>query len=163
VLDVANEIEVERFGAHLRSDAEIAGAVRASLGWDVFVPEKRIRATVTDGRVTLEGDVESWKQREAAEAAIRNISGIDTIVNDIEIRPTKKVVSEVAAAIDGALARHAEREAKGVTVEVEGSRAVVHGKVHSWREREIVLGAVKGTRGVREVKSLLRVEPYVPN
>jgi len=160
VLDVANDIRVQRFGTHVRPDTEIAAAVRAALQWDVFVPEQRIRTTVTDGRVTLEGDVESWKQREAAEAAIRNLSGIHSIVNDIAVHPTNQVAPDVASAIDDALVRHAAREAKHVTVEMDGDRAVVRGEVQSWRERELVLGAIKGTHGVRTVRSHLRVQPY---
>jgi osmotically-inducible protein OsmY len=32
------------------------------------------------------------------------------------------------------------------------------GVVHSWQEREAVLGAVRGTRGVRAVDDHLRIE-----
>jgi len=34
------------------------------------------------------------------------------------------------------------------------------GIVHSWAERRAVIGAAKGTFGVRNVEDHLRIEPY---
>jgi hypothetical protein len=64
VLDVANDIAVKVPGGFMRSDTEIAQAVRQALEWDVFVPNERITSTVTDGWVTLEGPVERGSQRD---------------------------------------------------------------------------------------------------
>jgi osmotically-inducible protein OsmY len=63
VLDVANDLKVNVAGGTSRTDTEIAQAVRQTLEWDVFVPDDRIRSTVSDGWVTLEGTVESWSRR----------------------------------------------------------------------------------------------------
>jgi hypothetical protein len=35
----------------------------------------------------------------------------------------------------------------------------LRGVVHSWKEREAVLGAVKGTRGVRTIDHTIRIDP----
>ena len=58
VLDVANNLQIVVLGSDGRSDTEIAQAVRLALQWDVFVPDTRIRSTVSGGWVTLEGDVD---------------------------------------------------------------------------------------------------------
>ena len=68
VLDVANEVEVKPEGLFVRSDAEIALAVRHVLEWDALVPDERIKSTVSAGWVTLEGNVDFWQQREDAGA-----------------------------------------------------------------------------------------------
>ena len=57
VLDVVNDIQVHLPGSLARTDTEIAQAVRHALEWDVVVPDTQIRSTVSDGWVTLEGDV----------------------------------------------------------------------------------------------------------
>jgi hypothetical protein len=44
-----------------------------ALIWDVFVPDQRIRSTVTNGWVTLDGDVDFWAERE--DAAARALCG----------------------------------------------------------------------------------------
>jgi osmotically-inducible protein OsmY len=89
VLDVANDIAVKVPGGFMRSDTEIAQAVRQALEWDVFVPNERITSTVTDGWVTLEGPVERGSQRDDAERAVRNLTGVKMVVNKITVTPAK--------------------------------------------------------------------------
>ena len=157
VLDVANDIEVRAVG--IRTDADIASALRHALDWDVFVPEARIRSTVSDGWVMLEGDVDYWSQREDTERCIRNLAGVRGITNRIEIKPPKVNPYEVRKSIEDALARHAEREAKKVSLDVQDGRVIVSGIVDSWTDKETVIGAAKGTPGVRSVEDRLRIEP----
>ena len=88
VLDVANDIAV-RSPASGRTDADIARAVRDALQWDVCVPDTRIRSTVSQGRVVLEGQVDDDRQRQDAAKALRNLAGISSIVNLIEVAPAK--------------------------------------------------------------------------
>src|SRR5687767_1100126 len=88
VLDVANDIQVKVPGTAGRTDTEIAGAVRHALEWDFRVPDERIQSTVSEGSVTLEGEVDYWSQREDAEKAIRNLACVRGINNRIEIKPS---------------------------------------------------------------------------
>src|SRR5688572_4261876 len=76
VLDVANDVVVRGSGGSERSDTDLAFAVRSALEWDVMVPDVRIRSTVSNGHVTLEGDVDYWHEREDAARAVRNLSGV---------------------------------------------------------------------------------------
>jgi osmotically-inducible protein OsmY len=160
VLDVANDISVRPPGTPGRTDTEIAKAVRHALEWDVFVPEDRVQSTVSGGVVTLKGDVESWTQRDDAERAVRNLSGVRGVTNRLEVKPPKVAASEVRNSIEDALERQAEREAKRITLDVQDGRVTLSGPVHSWAEREAVVGAAKGTPGVRNVQDQLRIEPY---
>jgi len=91
VLDVANDIELKPPGSG-RTDADIARAVRDALEWDVCVPNDRIRSTVSSGRVVLEGQVDTGRQREDATKAIRDLAGIVSIVNLIEVGIPKSSV-----------------------------------------------------------------------
>src|SRR6266545_5446209 len=99
VLDVANDTQVKVPGTLGRTDTEIAQAVRRALEWDVFVPNEKITSTVTDGWVTLAGQVERSSQREDAERAIRNLTGVKVVVNNITVTPAKPVVGDVRKAI----------------------------------------------------------------
>lgn len=160
VLDVANDIEVRLPGAPGRTDTDLAAMIRLALEWDAFVPETRIRSTVSEGWVILEGEVDSWSEREDAERAVRNLAGVRGITNKIQIKPTE-MAQDVRKSIEDALARHASRDARGIGVEVRDGQAIVSGVVHSWTERQTVLGAVTGTKGVRSVDDRLQVEPHV--
>jgi osmotically-inducible protein OsmY len=155
-LDVANDVEVKLPGDSRRTDTEIAQVLRLALAWDVLVPEKRIRSTVSDGWVILEGDVDAWTQREDAERAVRNLSGVRGITNKIAIKPSTVAPQDIERAIESALARRAQREAGNLVLEVHEGRVTLSGAVGSWSEKQAVIAAVKGTHGVRSVDERLR-------
>ena len=159
VLDVANDIKVKLPGGLTRTDTEIAQAVRHALEWDVFVPEEKISSTVSEGRVTLDGTVERWSQRDDAERAVRNLTGVKGVVNTITVKATKPVTGDVRKAIEQALERRAEREAKRIHVDVRDGIATLTGSVHSWAERKSVVAAARFTPGVRDIEDHLRTEP----
>ena len=159
VLDVANDIKVKVPGGLVRTDTEIAQAVRRALEWDVFVPEEKISSTVSDGWVTLEGTLERWSQRDDAERAVRNLTGVKSVVNKITVKPTKLVTEDVRKAIEEALERRAEREAERIHVDVRDGIVTLTGSVHSWAERKSLVAAARFTPGVRDVQDHLRTEP----
>lgn len=66
--------------------------------------------------------------------------------------------SRFQLAIEEALKRRSEREAQAIKIDVEDGTVKVSGAVHSWVEREAVLGATRGTPGVRKVEESLRIE-----
>ncbi len=158
VLDVANDIVVRPQGLKARTDTEIAHAVRNALEWDVSVPEKRIRSTVSGGLVTLEGDVDFYTERADAERAVRNLAGVVGIHNRIEVTSREGLRHDVRQAIEGALARQFGRELKRLRLDVTDGQVRVSGNVHSRAEREAIVGAIRGTRGVRRIKDELSVD-----
>jgi osmotically-inducible protein OsmY len=159
VLDIANDIVVKTPGTPGRTDTDIATAVRNALIWDVFVPDTRIRSTVSNGVVTLEGDVDTWTQHDDAARAVRNLSGVREVVNLIAIKAPRVDAARVRESIEQALERQAEIDAKRVWFEIKDGEVKVFGTVPTWAEREIVIGAAKGTPGVRTVEDKLRVQP----
>jgi osmotically-inducible protein OsmY len=160
VLDVANDIQVKFSELGPRSDADIAQAVRAALEWNVFVPAQRIRSTVSDGRVTLEGEVDSLTQRDDAERAISHLAGVRLVINDIAVKVPKDVrTGDVRKAIHDALGRRTARECERLKVETHEGFVTLSGSVHTWAEKKAAIGAARGTPGVRSVKDELRIEP----
>src|SRR3977135_2470954 len=72
---VANDIEVRLSTANERTDADIAAAAVRALEWDAFVPIDRLDVTVSQGWVTLKGEVEWQYQKQDAERAVRRLAG----------------------------------------------------------------------------------------
>jgi osmotically-inducible protein OsmY len=157
VLDVANDIVVKTPGGMPLTDTEIAQAVRRALEWDVFVPEERITSTVSNGWVTLAGTVDLWSDRESAERAIRNLQGVRGVTNTMTVTPSKVSSLDVRTAIEEALERRAEREAKKIQVYVTEGTVRLTGTVQSWQEKEAVASAARFTPGVRSVDNQLRI------
>src|SRR5579862_6677866 len=70
----------------MKTDAEIRRNVESELQWDPRVDDKRIGVSVTNGSVTLTGDVPDYSGRWIAEDIAKRISGVRAIANDIEVK-----------------------------------------------------------------------------
>jgi osmotically-inducible protein OsmY len=134
---VANELEVKLPSERQRSDPEIARAAVSALEARGWLPRDRIKVTVEKGWITLEGDVDWQYQREAAESAVRHVTGVKGVTNLITVKPrVAPSPAEVKAKIEEALRRSAELDARRITVETSDSRVILRGTVRSWVERE---------------------------
>jgi len=160
VRDCVNELVVKLPGAAQRTDTDIALAVRHALEWDVTVPHDQLQSTVSDGRVTLEGTVANWAQSTDAERAVERLTGVESVANRIEVRPSETAdPADVHRAVENALERQAVREASQIDVNVSDGTVEVTGIVRSWQDKQVVLRAVRLIRGVRDVADHLRIEP----
>ncbi|HEY3040227.1 MAG TPA: BON domain-containing protein [Pyrinomonadaceae bacterium] len=160
VLDVANDIEVKPIDCFVRTDTEIASAVRNALEWDALVPNELIRSTVSDGWVTLEGDVDYWREREDAERAILRLAGVVGVTNQVMICKQSVDPKELREHIEYALERRADREAERLRVDVNDGAVDLWGRVHSWQEKRAVIGSIGHAPGVTQVRDHLRIDPY---
>jgi osmotically-inducible protein OsmY len=161
VRDVANEIQVHIPGISIRTDEDIAGAVRSALEWNVLVPAEAIETTVASGWITLEGSVVSWRERVDAESAIRYLPGVKGITNKIFVLGPHVEPASIRRAIEGALERRADREAKNLRVTVDGGKVTLSGKVRSWSDLRAILGTVEHAPGVREVRDDIQIDPSI--
>jgi len=160
VLDVANEIVVAPSGDLVRTDQDIARAVRHALEWDALVPDERITSTVSNGFVTLEGDVDLWREREDAGRSTLRLAGVVGVTNRIKVAPSQVDPTDLREQIESALERRAARQADGLRIEVNGGQVDLSGRVHSWQEKRAIIGSVSHAPGVVAVKDHLRVDPY---
>lgn len=160
VLDVANEIEVKPEGVYVKSDEDIARAVRHVLEWDALVPDECIRSTVSDGWVTLEGEVDVWRERTDAERTVLRLEGVVGVTNKIAVIPRSVDPKELREQIEYALERRADREAERLRIEVHQGVVDLYGRVHSWQERRAVVGSISYVPGVANVRDHLRIDPY---
>lgn len=159
VLDVANNIEVHIPGSLLRTDEEIAQAVRHVLDWNVLVPAEQIHSTVSNGWVTLEGNVEYYRERNDAERAVSHLPGVRGLTNKILVCQSVEP-ERVKFLIEDVLERRADREADRIRVNVADGEVILTGAVNSWEEKKAILGAVSHAPGVKAVQDHLFIDPY---
>lgn len=154
---IAQEIEVVLPGGKKLGDDDIARRALSILAWDVLAPADRIHVKVSDGWVTLSGEVPWNYQREAAEADMRKLSGVTGVSNDILVKPRVQA-GDVRKSILDALKRHAEVEAERIKVDVRDNGTVaIEGRVDDWEERQAVERAAWSAPGVREVENRVRI------
>ncbi|MGC4902089.1 BON domain-containing protein [Micromonospora echinospora] len=155
---VANDLFVQIATAAGREDPEIAVAAVRALEWDAFVPVEALQVTVSDGWVTLHGDVEWEYQRRAAERSVARLTGVRGVSNGIAVRPAVRADGhDLAERIVDALARNAATEAETVDVRVHGDTVLLGGQVHSAGERADIERVVWNAPGIREVHNHLVV------
>jgi osmotically-inducible protein OsmY len=157
VIGVANNIEVRLPLIHRRPDPDIARDAIEEIKRDLPFSWEKIRVTVSDGWVTLDGEVEWHFQRESAEEAVWRVRGIKGVVNNIQVRPYVPPV-DIKRKIEEALRRAAELDASRITVEANGSEVILRGTVRSWAEREEAEQAAWRAPGVTKVDNRIRIE-----
>lgn len=154
---IADEIEVRYPFDQRTSDDQIAKRAIDILGWDIWVPSGSIQITVSDGWVTLSGNVDWFYQKKAAEEDVRKLSGVHGVINNIAIKPRVKA-EDIKRKIEDALKRHTEVEAKAIRVSVrDNDKVILEGKVDNWNERSAVENAAWSAPGVKSVEDRLTI------
>jgi osmotically-inducible protein OsmY len=153
---IAQEIEVRYPNDKKDADDEIAQRAAKILEWDASVPLGKIHVKVERGWITLSGEVAWQFHRQAAELAVRKLSGVSGVTNSIVIRP-RADATNVKHRIEQALRRNAELEADAIRVTVSGSKVTLEGSVRAWRERDLAEQAAWAAPGVVIVEDRLTV------
>lgn len=159
VVDLAKELQVRPTGALAQTDSDIAKAVRHSLEMYPLVPDEQIRSTVSDGWVTLEGEVEFFHQREDAQHAVSSVERRRMSHYKLTRRPQYTLPDVLSDSIEKALDRHNHREVDRMLIEVESGKVQLWGRVHPLQEKRTVLDSVSHVPGVLSVTEHVTVDP----
>ncbi|AZD02329.1 BON domain-containing protein [Pseudomonas chlororaphis] len=153
---LAEEIQVRLEKGAGTADDTIANRALNILNWSSDVPEGDIKIMVQNGWITLEGEVDWQYQKETAERAVRKLSGVVGVDNQLTLRP-RVDAGDIRQRIEQALKRNAEIDAKAIHIKVDGDVVKLEGKVHLWRERQIAERAAWSVPGVRKVDDHLLI------
>jgi len=156
VKGVANDVEV-KLGIE-KSDPEVAREAVEVLQRNYSVPDERIKVMVNNGQVVLEGSVDWHYQKQAAEAAIRDLAGVKGVSNNLQVKATV-TSQDVRTKIEAALRRSAEVDARRVVVATHDGVVELSGYVRSWAEKEEAADAAWAAPGVTRVDNGIVVTP----
>jgi osmotically-inducible protein OsmY len=155
---VVNDVKVELYFSAVKNDKKIASSVISALKENWAVPDHKIKVTVKDGWVTLEGILHWNFQRKAAENAIRYLNGVRGVIDNIKIEA--EIKNELRKElIEKALKRNWILDINNIRVRVDGKTIFLSGIVSSLFQREEAEKIAWNTPGVWFVDNEIVVEP----
>ncbi|AFY92396.1 BON domain-containing protein [Chamaesiphon minutus] len=159
VVAIADDIELHIPDANHRTDGEIAAAAAHKIAWATTIPKGSVEITVRNGWIILEGEVEWWYQKNAAEIVMRSISGVHGVSSSMSIKPNDKIPA-VGMGIEAAIDRSAMLDASKIRIEIVGSKVILHGTVRTLAQREEAERIAWAAQGVFSVEDHLAVKWY---
>ncbi len=157
VVAIADDIEIKMSDSQHRSDGDIAAAAASHLNSSLTIPKGSTQITVREGWVTIDGEVEWWYQKSAAENNVRYLAGVKGVTNLVTIKPQLKAL-DIEAAIKSSFERSAMLDAKKIQVTTSGNKVTLNGHVRNYDEREEAERVAWGAGGVFHVDNQLKVE-----
>ncbi|WP_291143535.1 BON domain-containing protein [Flavobacterium sp. UBA7680] len=157
VKSVIDNIEVKLSASSIRNDQDIAASVIKALKEKWAVPNHKVKVTVNDGWVTLEGILHWNFQRKAADNAIRYLDGVRGVIDQIQIE------AEINNEIEKEIVRKALSlswilDIGNIKVRVDGKTIFLSGIVSSLYQKEEAERIAWDTTGVWYVDNELIVE-----
>lgn len=156
VQGLANDLDVRVDEVRPPHDPDVAQRALSAIDWNVAVPKGSVKVVVSQGWLTLDGQVEWMYQKRAAEDAVRSLNGVRGMTNNIVVKPRVQA-SEVKHKIQAALRRNAELDAENIIVDTDGGKVILRGTVRSWAEHEDAIDAAWAAPGVMKVDDLLAI------
>jgi len=140
----------------IRSDNVIQTDVIDEFVWDPEVAAPDIGVQVNDGIVTLNGAVERYAEKLAAEKAALRVEGVRAVANDLSVKGLlTHNDTDVAKAVANAIDANSVIPDGVIDVSVQNGKVTLRGAVDWAYQRTSAADSVRYLRGVRDVIDLI--------
>jgi osmotically-inducible protein OsmY len=146
----------------MKTDADIKRDVEAELRFRPDIDERDIAVKVNGSVVTLTGFTRTFLDKQRAEEAVKHVSGVAGVANDIEVRRgdgEATIDPEITRAAVHAIRAEVPTASDEIKVLVHRGYVTLEGKVEWYYLRELAESAVRRLRGVTGVTNSIAVTP----
>jgi osmotically-inducible protein OsmY len=157
LLRIADHIQVTLPKPLLRTDSELANAATNQVAWSAIIPNGKTQITVSQGWITLKGEVDWRYQKNAAEQAVQHLAGVRGVKNLMTIKPQASR-ADVKSAIKNAFAGQDLVDSEKIEVDLVGHEVLLSGSVRNSVERDEAERVAWAAQGVLSVNNQLKVE-----
>ncbi len=152
VVKIENHLEIRQERHERHSDDQILWNVKSMLSLNSQIDDTKIDASVNNGAVILKGSVDEYWKKLRTEELVHIVPGVLNVINTLAVVHTASPFDEsIAEDILKAFERIGTINLESITVEVEGGRVVLRGKVPDWHSYSSAHNIVKYTRGVTDL------------
>lgn len=148
----------------MKTDSEIQLDVLDELRWEPSVNATNIGVTVKDGVVTLEGTVDSFAEKWAAEKAAKRVPSVKGLAVEVEVQlpgSSERTDADIARAAETALDWDISVPSDRVKVMVEKGFLTLEGQLDWQFQKSAAEQAVQHLTGVKGVWNHITIKPKV--
>jgi len=148
----------------MKSDSELQRDLLDELRWEPGVNAANVGVTVKNSIVTLEGEVDSFAEKWAAEGAVKRVPGVKALAVELEVKlpgSSERTDADIARAAENALVWNASVPDGRIKVTVEKAFLTLEGEVDWQFQKSAADEAVRHLTGVKGVTNLITVKPKV--
>jgi len=149
----------------MKTDTELQRDVMTELKWEPTILAAEIGVSVKDGVVTLNGVVDSYSKKWAADRAVRRVYGVKAVAEEIKVNlpdPWKRTDEDIAKSATNTLGWNLWVPSDRVKVKVQNGWITLSGDVDWYYQKERAEDAVRHLIGVWGVTNSITIKPPVP-
>lgn len=150
------ELRIHPVASGPHPDAEITRAAERALKATACLPPAGLHVAVTNGWITLSGQVDWPYQKEAAVAEVRYLPGVSGVNDQMSVNPWVSSAA-IKSDIERALKHHGGMDGARISVEVMGDHVTLKGTVPGSAERRVARHSAWSSAGVRRVSDQLTI------
>lgn len=140
------------------SDKHLCRTIRSALRSSEHLSSHPIAVKVSDGRVTLDGTVQSHRRKLTAHEIVMRIEGVNAVVNNLRVTVSEAEDHDIARNVRALLKANVNVTKETVHVTVTSGTITLAGTVGSVQERSVAEDLARSVRGVHDVTNLLLVD-----
>lgn len=136
----------------LPPDEKIKIYVENMFRWNPSIDGTKITVRSENGKVKLEGSVDSYWKKIKAEEMAYNVLGVVEVTNELAVVPTEDILDEaIGEELIGALDRNIYVDVDAINVKVEKGRVTLSGTLDNTLAYRAAVDTARHTPGVKDV------------